>query len=1350
MLKIKNKIINIIVTLTVILLLYSTVGLVSYALEDVTDYSVSAYATDSAFEKSIAAFPEEYKPYLRELHEKYPQWTFIPFETGLDWNTVIDNELGIKNLVSDSAGSENLKSKENGHYNQETGKYIQKDAGFVVANRLAVEYYMDPRNFLNEEGIFQFEELTFNSAVTIEDIESVLKGTFMANKKITYYNAAGELKKGTLTYAERIYEAGQLYNVNPCYLASKIRNEVGADGSGSVSGTNETYPGIYNFYNIGATDGVGAIERGLKWASEGSTYGRPWNTPGKSIKGGAKYIAEKYIAVGQHTGYLQKFNVNPNNTSHALYTHQYMTNLTGACSQGYTNYTAYAKTGALYQSKSFAIPVYENMPYHETDIQKASNVDSLYQYGEISVSSTRVRTGPSTNNAQLLDKNGSEILLTQGASVRILGKTFTDAKYYISSLKYPHWVRIQVTYNSKNYTGYVPEDFIKYTSHTSVSIGQQKISHFKGDKVSMGLISSNSAIAKVGSDNTVDFLKKGTVYLTSFDSAGRYDIVKYVVTDSAVYAPADVSLVTDSTGSRVASSVTQGAVRYNFGISDENGNVIVCVASDTTEAVLGSLKKSSKYTVSARVLLKNSSNKVYSPCYTREFSGDGVILKPSKVINFCAESKGSAVKFIWDEVEFCDGYVIYGYKTSTKKYTEIATLSYYENFYETDKSKLTYDKYYIRAYTHMNDDKVFSDYSDALTIHDAPPAPKNILVSGATTSSVTLKWDKVTGAESYYIYEIIGGKTEIIGTTAELSFTVNNLGLTEEKTYAVASCSGRMISENSQPVYAMTAPEKVTNLRSEIITDSSVTLKWDDTPGAYYYNVYMLSGGEYVLIAKSEEASWTVDKLTQFTDYSFKVSATAQGEHASQVGETSYDFSATTKLSRIEDVTVDSVKGNNITLSWQENPVADKYAVYVWSSSAKDYEELCVTENAYATVTMTKYNTEYSFAVKAVASKNNVDVYSDVSDVAKATTTYSVPENLKVSEIKSSSYKLSWDKIPDAVSYKIYRLKNGSYELLVNVTGSSYIIGSLSLGQIDRYKITAVYKDGTKKPESGFSSEIVAATTPGKVKNLSVTVYSESVKLSWDKYAEADYYNIYLTQDGEYTLIGNTTEGSFEADGLTPGNAYEFSVRAYIEITGTTVKGNTASVKATTKPMKVTSVKVSNPATDGHTLTWSKAQGANYYHIYRYSSADSKYVIVAKTDETTYTFADLSAGKTYSYKIKAVYRKNGIDISISDFSAVYKFATTPAKVTELKSSSVTASSFKLTWKKVSGATGYQVSVYDNAQGKYVTYSTTDTNSVTIKNLASKSTTKVKVRAVRVVGEKNYYGYYSSTLSVKTK
>ena len=1350
MMKLKRRIINIVITLTVVLLLWSTVSLVSFAVEDIAEDLISAYATDADFEKSIAGFPEEYKPYLRELHEKYPLWTFIPFKTGLDWNEVIDNELGVKNLVSNSASSENLKSKESGHYDQSTGKYIQKDAGFVVANRLAVEYYMDPRNFLNEEGIFQFEELTFNPAVTIDDIESVLKGSFMANKKITYYNAAGELKKASVTYAERIYEAGELYNVNPCYLASKIRNEVGADGSGSVSGTNATYPGIYNFYNIGATDGVGAIERGLKWASEGTTYSRPWNTPGKSIKGGAKYIAEKYIAIGQHTGYLQKFNVNPDNKSHSLYTHQYMTNLTGACSQGYTNYTAYAKTGALYQSKSFSVPVYENMPDHNTDVQKMSNADSLYQYGEIATADpTRVRTGPSTNNAQLYDENGNAILLAKGTSVRILSKVSTDAVYYISTLKYPHWVNIQFKYNSKNYTGYVPEDFVKYTSHTSVGIGEHKISHFKGDKVSVKLISSNSAIAKVGTDNTVNFLKTGTVYLTSFDSAGRYDIVKYVVTDTAVPVPEDVNLITDTGGSRVISSQVDGAVRYNFGISDANGNVIACVASDTAESVIEALAKSSKYTVCARVLL-SSSSKIYSPCYTREFSGDGVVLKPSAVANFLAESKGSDVRFIWDEVEFCDGYIIYGYKTSTKKYTEIATLDQYETFYETNRSLLTYDKYYIRAFSVADSDKVYSDYSDALTIHDAPAVPANLTAVGATTSSVTLKWDKVTGAESYYIYEVIGGISEIVGTTKQTSFTVNNIGVSEEKAYAVASCSKRMISGNSKVVYAMTAPEQVTNLVVKSVSDSAVSLSWDASVGAYYYNVYMLTDGEYKLMSKCEDTSCKINKLEQFTDYKFRVEAVAQGEFVTQAGEMSYELDVVTKLGKVSDVTVDSVRGNNVTLSWQENLKAEKYAVYVYSDEVKDFEEVCVTENAYATVTMKKYNTEYTFAVKAVASRNYVDIYSDISDSAKATTTYTVPENIRVSEIKAASYKLSWDKIADALNYKVYRLENGSYKHLVSVTGNSYIIGNLSQGKVDSYKITAVYKDGSKNAESDFSGEITASTTPGKVKSLKATAYTDRVALTWTEVAGADYYNVYLTEDGDYTFLGSASEGAFEATDLECGVTYEFSVRAYIEITNSTVKGNTVSLKVTTKPEKVTGVKVSNATAYGHTISWSQAQGANYYHIYRYSSAEGKYVAVAKTQALSYSFEDLSAGKTYGYKIKAVCMQNGSELSAGDFSAVYKFATTPAKVTELKSKSVTASSVSLSWKKVSGATLYQIAVYDAAKGKYVVYGTSDTNSATVKNLPSKTTAKFKVRAVRVVNEKKYYGYYSSVLSVKTK
>ena len=68
--------------------------------------------------------------------------------------------------------------------------------------------------------------------------------------------------------------------------------------STAVTGTVSSYPGIYNFYNIGATSSANPIANGLKWAKSGSTYQRPWNTPEKSILGGAQYLGEKYINAG--------------------------------------------------------------------------------------------------------------------------------------------------------------------------------------------------------------------------------------------------------------------------------------------------------------------------------------------------------------------------------------------------------------------------------------------------------------------------------------------------------------------------------------------------------------------------------------------------------------------------------------------------------------------------------------------------------------------------------------------------------------------------------------------------------------------------------------------------------------------------------------------------------------------------------------------------------------------------------------------------------------------------------------------------------------------------------------------
>lgn len=1305
-------------------------------------------AKADSFESEIADFPESYKLYLRELHEKYPLWTFVPFETGLDWNTVIDNEFGSKNLIDNSASSENLKSRESGHYNFSTGKYIQKDSGFVVANRLAVEYYMDPRNFLNEEGIFQFEQLTFSDIITIEDVESVLKGSFMSGKNITYYDADRNLVETDKTYAQVIFDAGKSNNVNPCYLASKIRNEVGADGSASVSGTHSIYPGIYNFYNIGATDGAGAITRGLQWASSGSSYQRPWNTPEKSIRGGAAYISEKYVDKGQFTGYLQKFNVNK--ATGSLYYHQYMSNLTGACSQGYTNYTAYAKTGNLYQAYIFSIPVYNNMPSEDKDKQSASNADSLVQYAKISATTSRVRTGPSTGNAQLTDKNGNAISLSKGHEVRVISKVFTDARYYINQIKYPHWVKIKFDYDSKSYTGYVPEDFITLTSYTSVGVGTHTVGNLGGNQTGLALISSNYNIAKVTAKNTVNFLTVGTVYLTSYDSVGRYDIVKYVVSDSDVGKPTKITATATDTTVKVTSNAVSGATKYAFGICDENGNIVENKSSTSRSVAFSSLKKGMEYTVSVRALLDKTTVSVYSASLTKKVSTSGTAGTPDKVQNFKAENVGNEVEFSWTEVRDCTGYIIYGYEAATGSYVEIADAIYGFNSMVIDVYSLVYDEYYIAAYKDVDGEMVYGDYSDPVTVTLIPAVPQNLSAATVKTTSVKLTWDAAEYATSYNIYEISKGSPVLLTNTDKTSYTVKNLTPGTETAYAVAGAGEGVSSDISAPIYVLTLPDKVTNLESTSVTETAVALKWSDAKGAFSYRVYMHVDGDYVQIAECDDIKYTVENLSEVTDYTFRVSAVAQSERTTQEGSMSDTLQVLTALSKVEDVSVDNVQGNNVTLSWQEHPNAQKYAVYVYSDSKKAYVEKAVTEDAYVTVTGLKYNKEYTFVVKAIAVKNETEIYSDYSDSVGAFTAYPVPENIKVSDVKSASYKLSWNVIDEASGYKVYRLKNDSYELVASVSTNYYTVGSLSFGQIDTYKITAVYKESSKKYESNYSEEVIAATTPAMVKNFKAKAYTRTVKLTWSAVENADCYNIYLLDGEKYVLLDTVTGTSCKIQELVPGAEHTFYIRAYIRLTNSTVKGSMTHVEATTKPVKVETLSISGVGTTYHTLNWEEAEGANYYHIYQYSSKERAYVIVAKTKNLSYKFEGLTAGKTYGYKVRSVYTKAGQDDVLGDTSAIFKFCTKPVKTTELKSSAVKADSFKLSWKKVSGATYYQVAVYDKDKGKYVTYGTSETNSIVFENRVSATTYKVKVRAVREFGDKKYYGSYSSVLSVKTK
>lgn len=382
---------------------YSTEKATETTTEKTTEKTTenpTAPVTEKEFQTLLNEFPDSYKTSLTELHKAYPNWKFVAVKTNLDWNTVIQNESVVgRNVIQSNypKGTASLApfsylSTDSGAYNWATDKYTLKDGtNWYSADTKVIQYYMDPRNFLNSTDIFQYEALAYDSSHSENVVQSILNNTFMKGSYSVTDSATN--KKVTGTYKQAFMDAGRSAMANPYFLATRVKQEVGANGSNSTSGTYKGYEGIYNYYNIGANDGANAVANGLKWAKTGTTYGRPWTNPYKSIVGGAKYIAANYINKGQNTLYFQKFNVASTDLKNApLYSHQYMTNVQAPYSEGRITRSAYNSLGILNDTMVFYIPVYNNMPNAKCALPTAAGNPNPY------LSSLKVYSGTGTSS----------------------------------------------------------------------------------------------------------------------------------------------------------------------------------------------------------------------------------------------------------------------------------------------------------------------------------------------------------------------------------------------------------------------------------------------------------------------------------------------------------------------------------------------------------------------------------------------------------------------------------------------------------------------------------------------------------------------------------------------------------------------------------------------------------------------------------------------------------------------------------------------------------------------------------------------------------------------------------------
>ena len=294
-----------------------------------------------AIPEDILQFPESYREPLIALKQTHPNWIFVPMATGLDWTTAITAELqGAKSLVHKSLPDC-------------TKEDVYDQGDWYYASREVLERYMDPRNGLTEDAIFQFEQLTYNASYhTQEALSAFLEKTFMNSSR---FAPGTEMHFDLIIYAIGKWDQ---VNVSPFHLAARIYQEQGQGTSPLISGTYPGYEGYYNYFNIGAsgTTRQQIIENGLKYAKN-----RGWSSAYYSIEGGAKFLSGNYISKGQDTLYLQKYNVNPN-SSYKIYSHQYMQNISAPTTEARSIRNLYDSAGALNSPFVFKIPLYDNMP----------------------------------------------------------------------------------------------------------------------------------------------------------------------------------------------------------------------------------------------------------------------------------------------------------------------------------------------------------------------------------------------------------------------------------------------------------------------------------------------------------------------------------------------------------------------------------------------------------------------------------------------------------------------------------------------------------------------------------------------------------------------------------------------------------------------------------------------------------------------------------------------------------------------------------------------------------------------------------------------------------------------------
>lgn len=241
----------------------------------------------------------------------------------------------------------------------------------------------------------------------------------------------------------------------------------------------------------------------------------------------------------------------------------------------------------------------------------------------------------------------------------------------------------------------------------------------------------------------------------------------------------------------------------------------------------------------------------------------------------------------------------------------------------------------------------------------------------------------------------------------------------------------------------------------------------------------------------------------------------------------------------------------------------------------------------------------------------------------------------------------------------------------------------------------------------------------------------DSVNLTWKKVPEAAGYVIYRYNSSSKSYekiktINNADTNSYTDKGRSLGTTYKYRIKTYKKAEGGTVyskASNTVSVKtASTMTGKTNGSGVA--VRKGPSVLKGKLKTLNI----------NTGVTITGTSGSWYRISLKVGGNKRTGYVKKTY-------------------VTIIRKPVLAVSSVSSNKIKLTWNKISGASGYEIQRYNSSRKEYTTIKTIkngSTVSYTNSGLSKKTTYKYRIRSYKTVRGKKIYSYYCTAKSARTK